>query len=79
MFLPRLRPLKGHERLYGSCKNNCIYFVQSSTGECKYIPNQVIVTRNKYIKLVHSGFLYRVCNTIDTNVPVSMFQKLVQS
>ena len=34
--LPRLRPLKCHERSYGSCEMNRIYFVQSSTDECKY-------------------------------------------
>ena len=36
--LPRLRPLKGHEWSYGSCKMNRIYFVQSSMDECKYLP-----------------------------------------
>ena len=36
MFSPRLRPLKGHERSYGSCKMNGIFFVQSSTYESKY-------------------------------------------
>ena len=35
-FLPRLRPLKGHERSYGSCKMKRNLFVQSSTDECKY-------------------------------------------
>jgi len=36
MFSPKLRPLKGHERSYGSRKMNRIYFVLSSTDECKY-------------------------------------------
>ena len=37
MFSPRLHPLKGHEMSYGSCNMNRIYFVQSSTDECKYL------------------------------------------
>jgi len=37
MFLPRLRPLKGHERSCGYAKWTAIYFVLSSTDECKYI------------------------------------------
>jgi len=36
MFSPRLRPLKGHERSYGSCKMKHSYFVQRSTDTCKY-------------------------------------------
>ena len=43
MFSPRLRPLKGHERWYGSCKMNRIYFVQSSMDECKYFKMFVIL------------------------------------
>ena len=44
MFSPRLRPLKGHDSSYGSCKMNRIYCVQSSTDECKYKGAQMIIT-----------------------------------
>jgi len=46
MFSPRLCPLKGHERLYDSCKMNHIYFVQSSTDVvkiCTYVNLRVEV------------------------------------
>ena len=36
MFSPRLRPPKGHERLYGSCKMNVNLFCTELNGECKY-------------------------------------------
>ena len=40
MFSPRLRPLKGHDRSYGSCKMNCIYI-------CTELNLQMLIFRFK--------------------------------
>ena len=39
MFSPRLRPLKGHERSYGSCKMNnmFLYRAQQTNVHIKYL------------------------------------------
>ena len=58
-FSPRLRPLKGHERSYSSCKMNRIYVVQSLTDECKYTLYRLKREHVKYLVVY-----YRYVNEI---------------